>query len=320
MRNISENNTALSSSHYAFHGYQTLSAGFISGGAAFVIKWVPDTFTTRARLYKHPIMVSAGLNASTTNYLNAVSPGRKYRGLWPLTQSLFNIGFCWGFCYKVAEGCVTLPMQKFFAHQLTVNYFHDHDVAHHPSAIIHALAGWLASMVEILLLHPLDSMKIKAQKNPDIFQHHSWRYFLTHQPELRRGMGVAALRNTISNPSAWAIKACVDMRLKKTTLNQSTQSAISATLFTFIRIVSAYPVDTIKVWAQDSKMPTTIPSTFFNKTKHTLQITQRTVKKNGFRALYRGFFAKGGSSFLGGSVQMWVFDYLTKGSCDTNHH
>ncbi|MDP1573596.1 MAG: MC/SLC25 family protein [Coxiellaceae bacterium] len=267
--------------HHAISPATTMQAGFMSSMITFAIRWIPECKVNRS--------IVNGAGTSNT---------------W---RSYANIGILWDLGYRVPANTFGFPAQ----YHLKEACFKQLDERYHTRSnkiAIHALTGWAAAMLEAALFYPLDSMRTLAQIKPDIFNGRSFHYFLTHQAQLRRGIGITLVRNTLTNITGWSAKAATETSFEKTEMSLAYQTLLSSIAFAFTRIFIGYPLTTLGILLQtDTSVKTT--HSLKEKYHHTLQISQNRLKEKGFLSLYQGFALKGGAQIATACLQMWLFSW-----------
>jgi len=286
--------------------YENHLYGFYAALLSFSLIWPIDTTSTRLRFYKKPIFES-NINQTLKNYLDAISPNQTYTDKASLIKSFFNKGIYWGFSYHLIAGALTFPTQTHLK-----NYFLTHFESSKEHAILTgAFAGWIAAFFQLILLHPIDSMKVSAQKTPEIFNNNMKQYFLTKQPELRRGTGVVAI-GSVSHFVAWQAKLSMALLLEDKKIDEKLKTMLSAMTFSITHMMIAYPVNTTKTWVQGDFSYKPRHQSFLKKAARTAEITRDHVKTLGPKVLYRGFFSRGCMHITSFSLTISMYDTLQK--------
>ena len=259
----------------------TMQAGFVTSLLTFAIRWVPDCVANRS-----------------------IVNGSSSHNTW---RSFANIGIAWDLAYRIPANTFGFPAQ----YHLKEAWYKKLDASYQTRAnkiAIHALTGWGAAMLEALLFYPLDSMRTLAQTKPTVFNGRSFHYFLTHQTQLRRGIGITLVRNTATNLTAWAAKATTEISLEKSELSLAYQTLLASTIFAFTRIFIGYPLTTIGILLQTDNSAKT-GNSLKEKYHHALAITENRIKEKGLLSLYQGFVLKGGAQIATVALQMWLFSW-----------
>lgn len=258
----------------------TMQAGFASSLLTFGIRWVPDCVVNRKIV-----------GSSVTN----------------TGKSFFNIGIAWDLAYRVPGGSVIFPAQYHFKEYLLDN-LDEHNRTRENKIAIQVATGWSVALIEATVTYPLDSMRTLAQTKPAVFQGRSIHYFLTHQSQLYRGLGLVMVRNSITNIAGWSAKAIAETSLEKTTMPFELQTMLAALIFSLTRIVIGYPFATIGTLIQvDTEKR--VAATMKEKCQYVLSMTNNRLKEKGFKSFYEGFVLKGGSQILTMFLQMWLFNW-----------
>lgn len=283
------------------------ATGFAAAFGSFVIIWPADVTSTRLRFYPKAIF-EGGIKQSTWNYLDAISPNHRYQGVKPLCKSFVNQGFYWGFLYTLLAGSITFPAQKEIK-----NLLDDKKVANNLCCdrTLHAFAGWSAGLMQLITIHPVDSMKVISQQYPEITNKRTLKYFYNEQPRLRRGTGVVAL-GSISHFFAWNMKVAMKDWLQENRYDPKITNIIGAFTFSLTHIAIAFPFNTIKTWVQGDIDYSPRHDLFKNKIKRTVNLTADNVKKLGFSSLYRGIFSRGLMHTTAFALNMSIYDCVRK--------
>ncbi len=258
----------------------TMQAGLASSLLTFGIRWVPDCVVNRQ-------IVGSGVTNTG--------------------KSFFNIGIAWDLAYRVPGNTVIFPAQYHFKEYL-LNNLDECDRTRANKIAIQVATGWSVALTEAILFYPLDSMRTLAQTKPAVFQGRSVHYFLTHQSQLYRGLGLVMLRNSLTNIAGWGAKATAETSFEKTTLPFELQTMLAALIFSFTRIVIGYPFATVSTLIQvDTEKR--VAASMKEKCQYVLAVTNNRLKEQGFRSFYQGFALKGGSQILTMFLQMWLFNW-----------
>jgi len=275
---------------------ELIKAGGITGLISFTFKCVPDLFFTKK-------MLDTTQNASP----------RKTKGFWQNSKGALY----WDFKYRMLMGFMTLPLQHTVEHTL-IQQYGKNELSNYQKAMIGSFAGWLAAMVEINIVHSLDSMRATVLNNPAVFNNHGGiPYFLTHQSQLRAGIGFGMLRNSVSNPPAWCAKTMTKTYLAEhTEFDKNIRNILTAIIFVFVRFVAGYPFDVIKTAMQcDAAQQQFQHRHCREKIYYAMNLINRQIKNRGFfRFFTTGFFMRLPANISSAAIQVAVFDHLTNAS------
>jgi hypothetical protein len=278
-------------------------AGAIGGAVNFAVKGVPDAVVMRLRAHEGRIIVPGSFHASLYRWWHVVSlSGTPNAGMFGVLRSV-GLAAPAAVSYKVAQGMMTYPLQQKIHGCLNDRLGVD-GVSPLDMGMRGMFSGWLASMCE-LSLHPLDTLKNRALADPDVFKEDGGlvAHAMKNPRGLYSGVGIAAIRNSISNPAAWFVMAYLDAYFKQNTEGAPTQkqAALKAGAFTAMRLVVPYPLDTLKAIVQTQK----------EGGLTSLDIAVQRIKTTGIGGLYRGLLPKVISNYPALFLQMWIFQMLT---------
>lgn len=249
----------------------TMQAGFASSLLTFGIRWIPECKVNRK-------IVDS----------NVVNTGK----------SFFNVGIMWDLAYRIPANTVVFPAQRYCQDFLLDNLDERYRTSTNKIAI-QALTGWAVGVAEPVVFYPLDSMRTLAQTKPAVFNGRSVHYFLNHQPQLYRGLGLVLVRNSATNLAGWSMKAATETSLEKTDMPYQLKTMLASFAFSLTRIMMGYPFATIGVLVQADT----------EKRRGALTMINRRLKEKGFRSFYEGFLLKGGAQILTSFLQMWLFNW-----------
>lgn len=251
----------------------TMQAGFASSVLTFAIRWVPDCVVNRKIVDSN--MVNTG-------------------------KSFFNIGIAWDLAYRIPANTVVFPAQRYFQ-EFLLNNLDECDRTRTNKIAIQTATGWAAGVAEPIVFYSLDSMRTLVQTKPAVFNGRSVHYFLTHQSQLYRGLGLVLVRNSVTNIVGWGAKAATEISLEKTNMPLELRTMPASFVFGFTRVAMGYPFATIGVLVQADT----------EKRRGALTMLNHRLKEKGFLSLYQGFFMKGGAQILTTFLQMWLFNWWT---------
>lgn len=249
----------------------TMQAGFASSLLTFGIRWIPECVVNRR------IVDSKVVNSG---------------------KSFFNMGIAWDLAYRIPANTVVFPAQR-YCQDLLLNKLDERDRTSTNKIAIQALTGWAVGVAEPIVFYPLDSMRTLAQTKPAIFNGKSVHYFVTHQSQLYRGLGLVLVRNSATNLAGWSMKAVTETSLEKINMPFQLQTMLASFVFSFTRILMGYPFATIGVLVQADT----------EKRRGALTMINHRLKEKGFQSFYQGFLLKGGAQILTSFLQMWLFNW-----------
>ncbi len=249
----------------------SMQAGFASSLLTFGIRWIPECVVNRK------IVDSSVVNTG---------------------KSFFNIGIAWDLAYRIPSNTVAFPAQRYFQ-ECALNNLDESDRTSTNKIAIQALTGWAAGVAEPVVFYPLDSMRTLAQTKPAVFNGRSVHYFMTHQSQLYRGLGLVLVRNSATNIVGWSMKAAAETSLEKTTMPFQLQTMLASFIFSCTRILMGYPFATIGLLVQ----------TDTEQRRGALTMINHRLREKGFQSFYQGFVLKGGAQVLTTFLQMWLFNW-----------
>jgi hypothetical protein len=255
----------------------TVQAGVLSSALTFSIRWIPDCVVNR-------------------KIVNSKA-----------RVSFLNIGIMWDLAYRVPANAVVFPAQYHLRESVWSQLDEKAQTAKN-KIVIHAATGWLTSMVEGVTFYSFDSMRTLAQTKPHVFGHSSVHYFLNHQSQLYRGLGVVLVRNSVTSIAGWSAKAATEMVLENEKQSLELKMVLPAFVFGFTRVAIGYPFTTIGALIQ-ADTENYVARSMRAKVNYLLLMSSRRIKEKGMRSFYQGFFLKGGAQVLTIFAQMSFFDW-----------
>ncbi|KXN71438.1 putative mitochondrial carrier protein YHM1/SHM1 [Conidiobolus coronatus NRRL 28638] len=206
---------------------------------------------------------------------------RKYTSLFP------GLGYAAG--YKILQRIYKFGGQPYVKDYLEVNhrsYFTTTFGEKTGKTVMHATAGSLVGIGEVALL-PLDVLKIKRQTNPEAFRNRGFLSIVKDEGlGLYRGGVWTAARNApgsfaLFGGAAFVKEYIFDLKdYSKATFFQNFCSSIGGAVAS---ITVAAPLDVVK---------TRIQSRNFDNPESGVSIIKNMVKKEGFRAFFKGLTPK----------------------------
>lgn len=267
-------------------------AGGATGICNFIFKCLPDLW------YITQIAQSLKDTANTTHYT--------FKQFFQKSKG----AIFWDFHYRMLMGFYTLPAQ-FYLEQRFLRSYNGKELTNSERAMISSIAGWNAALTEILIAHPLDSMRTAINTNPALFSPYCGiPYFRRHFWQLYSGVGAGILRNTCSNPPAWCAKTLAEIQLKETHFSENTQLVITALVLSVVRFIAGYPLDVIKTVLQCDAAKNNFIAEKRSMVRHlryAIQLTQQQIKKEGLSFLTTGLSVRLSWGLVSTVLQYYVF-------------
>ncbi|KAG9317152.1 mitochondrial carrier protein [Chiua virens] len=207
------------------------------------------------------------------------SAGRKFFSLFP------GLGYAAG--YKISQRIYKFGGQPWFNDIISRNYkdyFTSTFGERKGKLMIQATAG---RYVVVLVLLPLDVLKIKRQVNPEAFRGRGvLRIFMEEGTTLYRGWGWTMARNA---PGSFALfggsAATKEYLLGVSDYSKATwtQNFIASVAGAVASITVAAPLDTVKTRIQNANFEHKVPG---------VTVVRDLVRNEGFRAFFKGLTPK----------------------------
>jgi hypothetical protein len=282
-------------SYATLQGYSLAAHWF-----ALIFLYPIDTATTRMRTYPFPIF-RPSFYETISHCRHSISMNHEYLGCKPLLKSFMNKGFWWSGAYMTL--CSATPaLQTSLQRKLVMENYNANEMDH-----TKAFAAWIISFIQLMVLHPIDTMKVRIQQG----QINDINPYLRHNArELTKGcLPVAA--GSISHYIGWRLKLSAYRYLRENNYTEKQSIFLSALLFSIAHISISFPCNTVKTILQsDSSIPVT--SSYVDRIQKSTSILMHHLKQTGLRALYRGYFTRGAGHMSNFIFFTMIYDNFSK--------